>query len=508
MTTSLAPHLERAAQYAAGTQVDHFAAWCSEALEQSVSRWAGKAFELEDWQLEFMAEALAVDERDVPCWSRVALVVPRKSGKTTLLAAYACYRFIHDQTTPEILLAAASDKQAGRLFDACVRFLKRNPSLRAQCVFREHIGEVSRADGGGKIIRMASSAAKVDGYNPSLVVADELHAWTTPTLVRTWESLTTGDAAREEAQVFTITTAGAAHERDESILGQMIDGNERDGSVEKPHGGLTISRNAPAGVLVYNYSAPTTDRKDVAAIKLANPATWVTEEFLATKAADPSLSDSAFMQLHACVWSDAADAWFPVGSWRKLADPDARVASEVCVGVDGSIVHDTTAIAWASMGEDGVITLEAQVFSARPQAPAHEYHDGRIDYERVEAFVIDGLNRDFDVREIAYDPRYMDRSAGIIENAISAPVVPVEPMSSLMRDALATFYRFATEGRLRHNGDRVLAAHFAAVRASQDEKGWKIEKRKHSKPIDAVIASALAVWRAAQERSGPMVEAW
>lgn len=503
MTSGLAPHLERAAKYADGTLVDHFAAWCATELQQSVSRWAGLGFELEDFQLDLMAEALALDAQGVPCWSRIALVVPRKNGKTTLLAAYAVYRFIHDDTSPEILLAAASDKQAGRLFDACTKFLKRNPALRDQCVFREHIGEISRTDGLGKIIRMASSAAKVDGYNPSLVVADELHAWTTPTLVRTWESLTTGDAARDEAQVFTITTAGAAHERDESILGQMIDGNERSGDVEKPHAGLTISRNPAAGVLIYNYSAPTLDRRDTAAIKLANPASWVTEEFLATKAADPSLSDGAFMQLHACVWSDAADAWIKADTWRALADADRVMGNEVCIGADGSTSHDTTAVAWASMADDGIVDVDVRIFSARAAAPAHEYHVERIDYESVEAFIIEVLSQNFSVREMAYDPRYMGRSATIIEDAIGVPVVPVEPMTALMRDALAVFYRLVIEGKLRHNGDKHFAAHVMAVRASQDEKGWRIEKRKHSKPVDAVIAASLAVWRASREQSGP-----
>jgi phage terminase large subunit-like protein len=491
-----------------GRRAEDFVAWCASSLKQSVSKWANQPLELEDWQQAFMREALDEDAAGVPKWSRVALVVPRKNGKTMLLAAYACYRFIHDETAPEILLAAASDKQAGRLFEACVRFLKRNPALRARCVFREHIGEISRTDGLGKIIRMASSAAKVDGYNPSLVVCDELHAWTTPTLVRTWESLTTGDAARDEAQVFTITTAGAAHERDESILGHMIDGNERDGDVEKPHAGLTISRNPASGMLVYNYSAPTLNRMDTAAFKLANPASWVTEEHLAKKAVDSALGDSAYFQLHGCVWSDAADAWIKAETWRGLARPDSTVGPEVCVGADGSTVHDTTAIAWASMADDGIIDVDVRIFATRREAPAHEYHEGRIDYERVEAFIIDGLNRDFLIREVAYDPRYMGRSATIIEAAIGAAVVPVEPMTSTMRDALATFYRLAIEGGMRHNGNKEFMAHVVAVRASMDEKGWKIEKRKHTKPIDAVIAAALAVWRASQEQAFPTVEFW
>jgi phage terminase large subunit-like protein len=46
------------------------------------------------------------------------MIAPRKDGKTALLAAVAFYRLLTDEGRPEILLAASSDRQAGRLFDA------------------------------------------------------------------------------------------------------------------------------------------------------------------------------------------------------------------------------------------------------------------------------------------------------------------------------------------------------------------------------------------------------
>ena len=80
---------------------------------------------LEPWQLDFFEEALAVDSQIRPYWSSVALVVSRKNGKTAMLAALAVYRLLEDEGQPEILLAAASDKQAGRLFDAVLSYLRR-----------------------------------------------------------------------------------------------------------------------------------------------------------------------------------------------------------------------------------------------------------------------------------------------------------------------------------------------------------------------------------------------
>jgi phage terminase large subunit-like protein len=78
-----------------------------------------------------------------------------------------------------------------------------------------------------------------------------------------------------------------------------------------------------------------------------------------------------------------------------------------------------------------------------------------------------------------------------------------------MRDALATFHRLVVEGVVRHDGDAVLKAHVVAARASRDDRGWVVSKRKHAAPIDAVPALALAVWRAVvASESVPFVEVW
>ena len=240
-------------EYASGSRIDHFAWWCETFLVQSIDQFAGEPLVLEPWQMEFMGEALATSDPTgaTPSWGSVALVVSRKNGKTSMLAAYALYRLLMDETQPEILLAAASDKQAGRLFDAIVSYIRRNPELASLVVLREYIGEIARADGGGKIMRMASDPNTLHGFSPSLVIADELAFWTKPTQRKAWAALTTGGGARKNTQTFTITTAGDANERETGILGRMIDRNESVGDVEKQPG-LTISRNANARTLVYN----------------------------------------------------------------------------------------------------------------------------------------------------------------------------------------------------------------------------------------------------------------
>src|SRR4051812_27387019 len=163
--------------YTTHTRGDHFAEWCADYCTQSIDVFDGVPLKLETWQFQHMREALAASEDGIPYWSSVALVLPRKNGKTTLLAAYALYALLEFEGAPEILLCAASDKQAGRLFDAVVSFVRRDPRLLSLLVVREWIGEVSRVDGRGKCLRMSSSPERLHGYNPSLVICDEVAQW-------------------------------------------------------------------------------------------------------------------------------------------------------------------------------------------------------------------------------------------------------------------------------------------------------------------------------------------
>ena len=497
--TTTAPVPSALSQYASATMVDNFAWWCEEFCVQTTDQFSGLPLILEPWQLEFFAEALAVDEDERPYWRTVGLIVPRKNGKTACIGAYATYH-AHQfaELEPEVLLAAASDKQAGRLYKAVSGFIRQAPGLRGDFHLRDYVGQVARVDGLGAIHRMASNPNAADGYNPSLTVVDELHRWATPSLRTFWGALNSAGGARKHSQVFFITTAGEAHHREDGILGSLLDANEAQGDVEQPHDALRISRNHKARTLIYSYAAPTKDRTDFPAIRRANPATFVSDEFLRQQIANPALSDAEFLQLHGCVWAAGEETFIDPDTWRDLGDGGPLDMREPChLMIDGSYRYDTTAVAWARRSPDGRIDVGCHVFSARHDAPHHTLcPGGKISLGDVEAFV-----QRSGAQEIIFDPRFMARSAEIIADALpSVPVIEIEPQSAAMYDALAFFHRAVAEGLVRHNGDPVVAAHIAACRGEQVERGWRVTKRTHSRPIDAVIAIAGAVWRAAHSR--------
>ncbi len=480
---------------ATGSEVDHFAEFCAKHLTQSVDEWDGLPLELEDWQRSMMGVALEYDQDGWPVWRSVVFCIPRKNGKTCLLAAYALYRLLTSDGSPEILLAASSDKQAGRLFDAAALFVRRNPVLRGLCRVRDHVGEIKREDGMGVIVRLSSDPARLHGYNPSLVVCDELAQWTTPTLKRAYAALTTGGGARKAPQVFTITTAGEAHDREDSILGRILDTAVAKGEVERSPG-LTVAKLAASHMLVYNYEAPTSDPRDTAKMKLANPATWITEEFLAKQASNPELTAAQVLQLHGCVWAEGASSWFPAEVWAGCLDKTAVIPANapVCVGVDVGLVHDSTAVAVAWCREDGKIVVEANVWTSARDTVGEFVHGGVVDLTVIEDHLRDLAQR-YSVLEVAYDPRFFERSAQMLSED-GLIVVPVFQSSGPMADAYQAWYAAVMEGRVAHNGDPVLSTHVLSTSATKTDRGWKVSKIKQSARIDACVAAAMALYRA------------
>jgi phage terminase large subunit-like protein len=492
------PRWER---YAAGTEAEHFAWWCRETLVQSVDRFAGKPLVLERWQRELMGEALAVDEQGRRVWQSVALVVSRKNGKTALLAAYSLYRLLHDEGQPEILLAAASDRQAGRLFDAVVAYVRRNPRLAERLHVRDYVGEIARADGGGKILRMASDPATLHGYTPSLVVCDELHAWSKPSQRKAWAALTTAGAARQAPQVFTISTAGDAQEREAGILGRLVDGNERHGELEQ-HPGLTISRNRKARMLVYNYSAPTTDPYDVEAMALANPARWVTRTYLRRQAENPELTDAEVLQLHGCVWAVGETAFLPGGEWRGCADPgrEVPVGARIVLAFDGSDRRDSTALVACTAEEEPHVFVVGHW-----QNPNHRDREWRVPRAEVERTVADAIGH-YRVLEFACDPpgwhAEIERWADEYPDVLTM-MFPTN-RRQLMADACARFENAVRTGALTHDGSDVLAEHLAnavvktfPLPGSASGVGRYITKDHPDSPrkIDLAVAAIVAYAR-------------
>lgn len=490
--TTTAPH--DAATFL--TQGDHFADFCRTYLRHTKGRWAGQPVELESFQLNLMREVLRLDPDTGRRVYRTCLVgLPRKSGKSTLAAALGLYMLTADgEAGAEVIIAAGSREQASIVFDQARGFVEGSPLLGDFCDAQRF---VILGPDGGVMKRIAADGRLQHGLNPSAIIADELHAWTTPRQEELYAALTTGSHAREEPLTFIITTAGFDKA---TVLGRLYDEAVRMDDVERTDG-LTVARNEAAGFLMWWYGLREDEpADDVGLWEASNPASWITTDVLAQQAASPTLDELAFRRLHLNQWTKARDSWFPAGQWESLkSDEKIPDDADVFVGVDVGLVHDTTAVAVAYRGEDGRVIVRARVWAARDDAVAHQVlPGGRVDLSIIEEHIRSIAER-FRVVELVYDPRFFDRSADMLANE-GMTVAPIEQGSRRMLEAYSRFYTAVNEGRVTHDGDKVLAQHVESVQGVMTDKGWKIS-RPRSQRIDAAVACVMAHYRA--ERSDP-----
>lgn len=516
-------------QYAHATASGHFAWFCETYCVQSIDRWDGLPLLLEPWQRDFFDEVMAVNEDGTPYWRTIILIMPRKNSKTTMLSALALYRLLMSDGKPSILLAASSDGQARHLFEAAASFTLKSGAISDEVHVRDYVGQISRRDAGGMIQRVASDYRRLHGQNPSLVLADELAQWTQPNLRKAWAALTTASGARKEAQNIAITTAGEIVHRHDSILGQILDEGLAVGEIEGSLPGCRIVRDHDSKTLIYEYASllpdadpqPARDMhaalrrlerdgassEEVAAMeaafdqecerlyqawKPANPASWITKDYLINQALTPALSREDVLQLHANVWTESHGAWVTRDDWMSLESEERLQDGDVvCLGFDGSETDDATVLV-AVRKEDGLI--QPLGIWQKPEG----VKDWAVPRQEVEEAVESAFAM-FNVALMLCDRPFwqseIDRWASLHPKRV------MEFRTAHTTKMGAAIERFATDlanGAVIHSGDKQLTSHVLnAQRSKASTGGWKLTKPGNdaTKKIDGAVATVLA-WEA------------
>lgn len=356
--------------------------------------------------------------------------------------------------------------------------------------------------GGGKIQSVTAKASSKDGGKETFVNFDEPHLYVTPELHRLAATIRRNLGKRKIAQPWSLETTTMYAPGEESVA-------------EHSHRyalAIASGKVRDPGFLFDHREGPDPDGFDfddddqlraALAEVYGDAAEWMDLERLIAEARDPETQRADFVRYFLNRPSASEDARFiALSRWDALNDGPAGVPPDaaVAIGADGSRTHDLTAVAWAGVAPDGRVDVDCRIFSVRKEAPHHELHVGKIDYEAVEDFIVDRFAM-YTVKQAAYDPRYLERSAEILDTRLpEAAIIAVEPQSKHMREALGSFERGVIDGVVRHRGDVAIRAHIEAAIADRGESNEvrRVRKRKPSTPIDAVIAMSLAYWRATQ----------
>jgi phage terminase large subunit-like protein len=417
------------------------------------------------------------------------IIVPKKNGKTTLLAALALYHLLMVPSA-ECVIGAASRDQATFLFNQASGLVTRSKLKRRSIPSPDH-HEPTRYEGvfdvkggyreiryeEGRIRVLAADANTADGVIPTLALVDELHRHPSADLYTVFRH---GLESEVGGQMVTISTAGF---RGDSALGQL-----RSKAYELPgftREGAYNHVSSPDGSFVLHEWCllPDDDVLDMDLVKTANPAPWHTPETLQRLHDTPTTTPWGWLRFACGIWTEGEEPWIQPQDWDRLRREMALEEGEsVWLGVDVGTTRDTTGIAIVAE-RDGGYFCGARVFTP-PKG-------GSLSLGLVEDAIRE-IGRTYRIRAVAYDPSGFGRSAEIL-SAEGYAMQKYAQSPEAMTLATATLYQLIMAEQLFHDGDKVLRAHVLAGVTKPTERGFRLVKeRKGGRMIDALIALEMA----------------
>lgn len=466
------------------SQLELFDLFCSQLLITE----NGGPLILEEWQRSVLLDHFAGAIEEI-------VILPKGNGKTTLFAAICLFELL---TTPDArcYMAAASRDQASLMYQHALGFVERSPQLQELIATRPGYRELRLRSGTGFVRTVSADSNTNDGTGATLVCLDEYHRHKTPALYGVFRD----GLGKRGGRMVTISTAGANLQ---TPLGQI---RERAHLLEDKQQDDFHSRFAsPDGsFIVHEWSVPEGEDVDsVEVVKRANPSSFVTVEELRRRHESPSMHEREWRRYAANQWvGTIEDAWLEAGKWETLCEPGVEIpeGSEVYLGVDIALKHDTSAVAVVWQREDGKYVVEGTVFE-----PPGEGMD--MDLAKVEEHIVSLADR-FAVQSLTYDRWGFARSAQYLSDrglfCLDMPMTNERtvPASSRLLEAV-------NRKELVHSGDPILQAHVNHGAIRETERGWRISKGKTAQnggKIDLLMALLLAFTTASASNPEVSVE--
>lgn len=316
-----------------------FAVAFIESLCHTKGTWAGKPFELIDWQEQIIRDVFGtLKPNGYRQFNTAYIEIPKKMGKSELAAAVALLLTCGDgEERAEVYGCAADRQQATIVFDVAADMVRMCPALNKRVKILASQKRIVYQPTNSFYQVLSAEAYSKHGFNIHGVVFDELHTQPNRKL---FDVMTKGSGdARMQPLYFLITTAGTdtnsicyeTHQKAKDIL----EGRKHDTTFYP---------------VIYGADEAD-DWTDPKVWKKANPSLGITVGMDKVKAACESAKENpgeenSFRQLRLNQWVKQAIRWMPMDKWDKcsFAVNEEELEGRVCYGgLDLSSTTDITA---------------------------------------------------------------------------------------------------------------------------------------------------------------------
>lgn len=488
---------------------------------------AGSPFLLQDWQKSWVANLYGWHRADgLRRYTESLVYVPKKNGKTAMLAALLLYALAKAPFGAEVYSAAASQDQATLIFMHAKGMVSQDDTMSERFkVYGQNGGSVRKSiayqDRMASYKCLHADADTVDGVAPWFVVADELHRHESPELV---DVLHKSTAATPGAMVVYTTTADFNREsacNTKLAYARRVIANKGDRA--QPGYDPAFLPAVWEASAKDDWMSPETWRKANPNLGVTVSEDWFRRE--AQKAKETPSELNNFLRLHLNIVTDAAQAWLSAPDWDKGAapalDPETEGEWAEALGLSGRRcvaaldLAKTTALTALALvfaprlaGEPYAVLMrfwmprsrmaaaerrDGVPYSAWQQAGWLRVTDGDVtDYDVVRAEVT-ALCQRFNAERLAYDPWGATQLANQFAAEGLACVEFKQTIASYAEPTDA-FERLVLTGRLLHGGNPILRWNAGNVSVWSDGNGNKRPSKISSTGhIDGIVAGIMAL---------------
>ena len=482
-----------------------------ECLCHTKGTWAGKKFELIDWQEQIIRDVFGtLKPNGYRQFNTAYIEIPKKQGKSELAAAVALLLTCGDgEERAEVYGCAADRQQASIVFEVAADMVRMCPALNKRVKILTATKRIIYLPTNSFYQVLSAEAYSKHGFNIHGVVFDELHTQPNRKL---FDVMTKGSGdARMQPLYFLITTAGTdthsicyeTHQKAKDILeGRKID---------------------PTFYPVIYGAEQDDDWTDPKVWKKANPSLGITVGLDKVKAACESAKqnpaeENSFRQLRLNQWVKQAVRWMPMEKWDKceVVFHEEDLEGRVCYGgLDLSSTTDITAfvLVFPPTADDEKYYILPYFWIPEENIPLRVNRDhvpydlwqrqgilettegNVVHYAYIEKF-IEKLGERFNIREIAFDRWGAVQMVQNLEG-MGFTVVPFGQGFKDMSPPTKELMKLVLEGKLAHSGHPVLRWMMDNVCARTDPAGnVKMDKEKSTEKIDGAVATVMALDRA------------
>ena len=164
---------------------------------------------LELWQKAIVSAIFGVMDKTTGYrqFREVFIIVARKNGKTLFAAAIAAYMtYIDGEYGAKVYFLAPKLDQADLVYDAFYQIVQSDEEL--DSITKKRRSDIYIKAFNTSVKKIAFNSKKSDGFNPQLVVNDEMEAWPGDQGLKQYEVMTSALGARKQPLIISIATAG------------------------------------------------------------------------------------------------------------------------------------------------------------------------------------------------------------------------------------------------------------------------------------------------------------